>query len=53
VYFATDDVDVALDRATELGGAVRHPAMDTPFGRQAALTDPTGAQFKLLGPAAA
>jgi predicted enzyme related to lactoylglutathione lyase len=53
VYFATGDVDATLERATELGAAVLYPAMDTPFGRQATLTDPTGARFKLLGPATA
>jgi predicted enzyme related to lactoylglutathione lyase len=51
IYFATEDVDAALGRVERLGGGVRYPAMDTPFGRQATVTDPGGALFKLLGPA--
>jgi predicted enzyme related to lactoylglutathione lyase len=50
VYFAVDDADAALDRAVELGGSVQAPAQDTPYGRLATAADPTGAQFKLLGP---
>ena len=46
VYFASADVDADLDRVTELGGAVVMPAEDTPYGRLAVVTDPTGAQFK-------
>lgn len=47
VYFDVDDVDAALTRATELGGRVLEPAVDTPYGRMARLADPTGAAFKL------
>lgn len=52
VYFAADDVDATLDRAGELGGAVVMAAEDTPYGRLATASDPTGTQFKLVGPTA-
>jgi predicted enzyme related to lactoylglutathione lyase len=48
VYFGTDDADAALAKIVELGGAVVMPAEDTPYGRLATATDPTGAQFKLI-----
>jgi predicted enzyme related to lactoylglutathione lyase len=47
VYFAVDDADKTLARITELGGSVVQAAEDTPYGRLATATDPTGAQFKL------
>jgi predicted enzyme related to lactoylglutathione lyase len=47
VYFAVTDTDDAVTRATGLGGGVVAPAMDTPYGRLATLTDPTGASFRL------
>jgi predicted enzyme related to lactoylglutathione lyase len=50
VYFAVEDVDAALARVTELGGSLVVPAEDTPYGRLATVKDPTGAQFKLIGP---
>ncbi|MGI8760392.1 MAG: VOC family protein [Jatrophihabitantaceae bacterium] len=50
VYFAADDTDATLARATELGASVVRPAEDTPYGRLAVAADPTGAQFKLVGP---
>lgn len=50
VYFGTDDADDTIARAVELGGTLVMPAEDTPYGRLAVLTDPTGAQFKLVGP---
>jgi predicted enzyme related to lactoylglutathione lyase len=49
VYFASDDVDATMEAATALGATVNQPATDTPYGRLAALTDPTGARFCLLG----
>jgi predicted enzyme related to lactoylglutathione lyase len=48
VYFGVDDTDKALARIVELGGAVVTPAEDTPYGRLATATDPTGAEFKLI-----
>jgi uncharacterized protein len=50
VYFAVDDADATSTRAAELGGTVIDAAQDTPYGRLAALGDPTGARFKILGP---
>ncbi|MGM0931260.1 MAG: VOC family protein [Actinomycetota bacterium] len=45
VYFAVEDTDAAVEKATALGGSVLQPAADTPFGRMATLTDPTGVPF--------
>lgn len=50
VYFAVDNADATLAQATELGGAVLEPAVDTPYGRLARAADPTGATFKLMSP---
>jgi len=48
VYVQVADTDAALATITELGGTVTEPAVDTPYGRLAAATDPTGARFKLV-----
>jgi predicted enzyme related to lactoylglutathione lyase len=53
VYFAVDDADATIARATELGGTCRRPAMDLPVGRFALLTDPQGAVFSVIELAAA
>jgi predicted enzyme related to lactoylglutathione lyase len=50
IYFAVDDVDATLAKATELGGTVERPGEDTPYGRLATVLDPTGTRFRLLGP---
>ncbi|MCK9898623.1 glyoxalase [Parafrankia colletiae] len=50
VYFAVEDTDATLALTERLGGATVQPATDTPYGRLAVATDPTGAVFKLLGP---
>ena len=47
VYFSVADVDAAVAKAVALGGAVLRPAENTPFGRIADVSDPTGAPFKL------
>jgi hypothetical protein len=47
VYWAVDDTDATVARATALGGSVRQAPQDTPYGRLAALADPAGAPFKL------
>jgi uncharacterized protein len=47
IFFGSDDVDKTLQAITELGGSVLRPAEDTPYGRLAAATDPTGAAFNL------
>ncbi len=48
VYFAVDNADATIEQAVALGATVIQPAEDTPFGRLAALTDPTGAVFRLV-----
>ncbi len=48
VYFRVDDTDAALTKIARLGGAVVEAAQDTPYGRLATATDPTGARFKLM-----
>ncbi|MGH4004615.1 MAG: VOC family protein, partial [Pseudonocardiaceae bacterium] len=50
VYFGVDDTDAALAKIVDLGGSIVTAAEDTPYGRLAAAADPTGAQFKLVGP---
>ena len=51
IYFAVDDCDAKVQKATELGGNVMKPAEDIPgVGRFAILTDPQGAAFALLKP---
>src|SRR5262249_29173173 len=47
VYYATDDADASLALVRKLGGAVVTGAEDTPYGRLATASDPTGAVFKL------
>jgi predicted enzyme related to lactoylglutathione lyase len=47
VYYATDDADASLDLVRKLGGTVVTDAEDTPYGRLATASDPTGAVFKL------
>jgi uncharacterized protein len=49
VYIKVTDTDAALATITGLGGTVTEPAMDTPYGRLAAATDPAGAAFKIVG----
>jgi uncharacterized protein len=48
VYFGVADTDATIAKAVELGASVVQPAEDTPYGRLAVLTDPTGATFKLV-----
>ena len=48
VYFGVEDTDAALVRVEQLGGAVVTAGQDTPHGRLAEATDPTGAAFKLV-----
>lgn len=52
IYWDVDDVDATVARAGQLGGALVDGPMDTPYGRMATVTDPTGAQFKLRTPPA-
>lgn len=46
-YFGAEDVDKTLQLITDNGGSVVRPAQDTPYGRLAQVTDPTGALFNL------
>ena len=48
IYFAVGDADAALAQIVELGGSIVAGAEDTPYGRLATATDPTGALFKLV-----
>lgn len=50
VYFAVDDCDAAVKRATDRGAKLQFGPMSSPFGRFAALTDPQGANFSVLDP---
>ena len=47
VYFAVTDTGATARQTLELGGHVYHGAEDTPFGRIATLSDPTGAMFRV------
>jgi predicted enzyme related to lactoylglutathione lyase len=49
VYFAVDDCDAKVQKATELGARVMKPADDIPgVGRFAILIDPQGAAFAII-----
>jgi hypothetical protein len=49
VYFAVDDCDARVQKATELGASVMKPADDIPgIGRFAILNDPQGAAFAII-----
>ncbi|MGP0224911.1 VOC family protein [Paenarthrobacter sp. NCHU4564] len=48
VYFAVEETDATVEKALALGATVTQAAEDTPFGRLATLTDPTGAVFKVI-----
>jgi uncharacterized protein len=47
VYFQVANTDETVAKAVALGAKVVNEAEDSPFGRIAGLTDPTGAMFKL------
>jgi predicted enzyme related to lactoylglutathione lyase len=48
VYFAVDDADAAVQRATGNGGRVLFGLEDSPYGRMATLADPNGAVFGVI-----
>jgi predicted enzyme related to lactoylglutathione lyase len=50
LYFVVEDCDATVQRVGELGGAVPVPAMDTPAGRMAVVSDPHGATFSVMVP---
>ena len=47
-YWSVEDVDAAITKLRSLGGDVTQEAQDTPYGRVAAVTDTTGAPFRLI-----
>lgn len=47
IFFGAEDVDNTLRLIVDHGGAVLRGAEDTPYGRLAAASDPTGALFNL------
>ena len=48
IYFGVTDTDEAVAKVLALGGSVVTPAEDSPYGRVAAVTDPTGAPLRLM-----
>jgi predicted enzyme related to lactoylglutathione lyase len=46
-FLGTDDVDKTVQLVVDNGGSVIRGAEDTPYGRLAAVADPTGAGFNL------
>ena len=50
VYFAVADTDASAATVIASGGTVTADATNTPFGRLAKVTDPTGATFSIVGP---
>lgn len=50
-YFAVSDTDASSKKLEQLGGKVRQPPFDTPYGRMSAVTDPFGATFCIIKPA--
>lgn len=50
VYFKVDDADATVAKAVSLGATLTQGPDDTPYGRLVVLTDPTAAEFRLLGP---
>lgn len=48
IYFAVSDADAAVAKLEKLGGKVRQPCFDTPFGRMSAVTDPFGNDFCVI-----
>ncbi|MCO5217970.1 MAG: VOC family protein [Thermomicrobiales bacterium] len=48
IYFIVNDTDTAVAIAQAHGGTLVMPAMDSPHGRMAGLTDPAGAFFFVI-----
>ena len=48
VYFAVDDTDAVVSKATEIGASALVPPTDIPPGRFAVLSDPDGAAFAVI-----
>jgi uncharacterized protein len=47
-YFAVADADAAAEKIRTTGGTVNQGPFDTPYGRMAMCTDPTGAAFAII-----
>ncbi|MEU3275246.1 VOC family protein [Saccharomonospora sp. NPDC006951] len=47
-YFGVSDTDAAVEQVERLGGSLVRPAMDSPYGRMATVTDNQGTYFMLL-----
>ena len=52
IYWGVADADVAVAEVVRLGGSVVDQPQDTPYGRMATVTDPSGAEFRLRMPPA-
>ncbi|WP_417233753.1 VOC family protein [Arthrobacter sp.] len=50
VYFQVSDTELDITQALGLGASVIDPPKDSPFGRVASLSDPTGSLFKTIEP---
>ncbi|WP_255770037.1 VOC family protein [Pseudarthrobacter sulfonivorans] len=48
VYFNVENTDASIEKAVALGATVLDGPADSPFGRVAALADPTGATFRII-----
>ena len=48
IYFGVADADATSASIVSRGGSIVTAAEDTPFGRLATVTDPTGAMFRLV-----
>lgn len=48
VWFAVDNADDAVSKATELGSTVLMPPMDSPFGRMSVIQAPQGEPFGVI-----
>jgi hypothetical protein len=48
VYFQVEDTDQATADVERLGGSVLRAPFDTPYGRMAAVADPSGAVFNVV-----
>lgn len=49
-FVGVADADETFEKALSLGAAAVYEPVDTPYGRLAGLSDPTGAGFKLVAP---
>jgi uncharacterized protein len=47
-YFAVADTDASVERVKELGGSMKVPPFDTPYGRMSVVSDPYGATFSII-----